>query len=282
MSLVAGLLAACSGQFWVNTLTPPWGHARHADIAYGDLARQHLDIYSPSEPAPGRPVVVFFYGGSWQEGNKDGYRFVGQALASRGITAVIPDYRLYPQVTFPDFIEDGAAAVAWTRAHIGDYGGNGQDLFLAGHSAGAHIAAMLAVAPEYLAAANVPREDIRGLIGMAGPYDFLPITDPTLQTIFAPESDWPRTQPINFVDASVPPTLLLHGLADKTVLPKNTRHMAEQINASGGNAKTKYYPDVTHVMLIAPLAAVLRFKGDELDTIAAFVKEHATDSLSSG
>ena len=109
MSLVAGLLTACSGQFWVNTLTPPWGHARHADIAYGDLARQHLDIYSPSEPAPGRPVVVFFYGGSWQEGNKDGYRFVGQALASRGITAVIPDYRLYPQVTFPGFIEDGAA-----------------------------------------------------------------------------------------------------------------------------------------------------------------------------
>ncbi|WP_123659153.1 alpha/beta hydrolase [Salinisphaera japonica] len=278
MSLVAGLLTACSGQFWVNTLTPSWGHTRHADIAYGDLARQHLDIYSPSEPAPGRPVVVFFYGGSWQEGNKDGYRFVGQALASRGITAVIPDYRLYPQVTFPGFIEDGAAAVAWTRAHIDEYGGNGKDLFLAGHSAGAHIAAMLAVAPDYLAAVDVPREDIRGLIGMAGPYDFLPIIDPTLQTIFAPESGWPRTQPINFVDASVPPTLLLHGLADETVLPKNTRHMAEKINASGGNAKTKYYPDVTHVMLIAPLAAVLRFKGDELDTVAAFVKKHATDS----
>ena len=282
MSLVAGLLTACSGQLWVNTLTPPWGHTRHADIAYGELARQHLDVYTPSEPAPGRPVMVFFYGGSWQEGNKDGYRFVGQALASRGITAVIPDYRLYPQVTFPGFIEDGAAAVAWTRAHIGDYGGNEQNLFLAGHSAGAHIAAMLAVAPDYLAAAGVPRAEIRGLVGLAGPYDFLPITDPTLQTIFAPEARWPLTQPINFVDARVPPTLLLHGLADETVLAKNTRHMAEKINASGGNATTKYYPGVTHVMLIAPLAAVLRFKGDELDTIAAFVNDHATDSLNSG
>ena len=274
MSLVASLLAACSGQFWVNTLVPPWGYARDTDIAYGEMARQRLDIYRPDRPAPGAPVVVVFYGGSWQEGNKDGYRFVGQALASRGITAVIPDYRLYPEVTFPAFVEDGADAVAWTRAHIADYGADPDNLFLAGHSAGAHIAAMLAVAPDYLKADGVPQSAIRGLIGMAGPYDFLPIVDPTLKTIFAPESAWPRTQPIHFVDGREPPMLLLHGEADETVLPKNTINMADKVNASGGNARIKLYPGVDHVMLIAPLAAVLRFKGDELDMIDSFIQAH--------
>ncbi len=274
MSLVASLLAACSGQFWVNTLVPPWGYVRDTDIAYGEMARQRLDIYRPDRPAPGAPVVVFFYGGSWQEGNKDGYRFVGQALASRGITAVIPDYRLYPEVTFPAFVEDGADAVAWTRAHIADYGADPDNLFLAGHSAGAHIAAMLAVAPDYLKAAGVPQGAISGLIGMAGPYDFLPIVDPTLKTIFAPESAWPRTQPIHFVDGREPPMLLLHGEADETVLPKNTINMADKVNASGGNARIKLYPGVDHVMLIAPLASVLRFKGDELDMIDSFIRAH--------
>ena len=274
MSLVASLLAACSGQFWVNTLVPPWGYARDTDIAYGEMARQRLDIYRPDRPAPGAPVVVVFYGGSWQEGNKDGYRFVGQALASRGITAVIPDYRLYPEVTFPAFVEDGADAVAWTRAHIADYGADPDNLFLAGHSAGAHIAAMLAVAPDYLKADGVPQSAIRGLIGMAGPYDFLPIVDPTLKTIFAPESAWPRTQPIHFVDGREPPMLLLHGEADETVLPKNTINMADKVNASGGNARIKLYPGVDHVMLIAPLASVLRFKGDELDMIDSFIRAH--------
>lgn len=277
MSLLTGLLAACSGQFWVNTLVPRWGYARHADIAYGDQPRQTLDVYAPDKPAAGHPVVVFFYGGSWQTGNKNGYRFVGEALASRGITAVLPDYRLYPEVTFPAFIDDGAAAVAWTTQHIGAYGGNGCHLFVAGHSAGAQIAAMLATNKQYLADAGVSIHDLSGFIGMAGPYDFLPITDPTLQKIFAPKADWPASQPIHFVDGDEPPMLLMHGSADTTVLPKNTTNMAARVNESGGSAKVKIYPGVDHVMLIAPLAAALRFKGDELDRIADFVNLHVTD-----
>ncbi|HET7314426.1 alpha/beta hydrolase [Salinisphaera sp.] len=277
VSLLASLLAACSGQFWVNTLVPRWGYDRHSDIAYGNLPRQKLDIYTPDEPAAGHPVVVFFYGGGWQSGNKDGYRFVGQALASRGITAVLPDYRLYPAVRFPAFIEDGAAAVAWTRQHIGAYGGNACHLFVAGHSAGAHIAAMLATDGAYLAAAGASIHDLAGFIGLAGPYDFLPIKGPTLQKIFAPKSNWPNTQPINFVDGDEPPMLLLHGGADTTVRPENTINMAAKVNQSGGSAKVKIYPGVTHIMLIAPLAATLRFMGDELDQIADFVSLRVTD-----
>ncbi|WP_423822484.1 alpha/beta hydrolase [Salinisphaera sp. SPP-AMP-43] len=281
VTVLASLLAACSGQFWVNTLVPRWGYDRHSDIDYGAQARQTLDIYVPDNPAPGHPVVVFFYGGSWQSGDKQGYRFVGQALASQGITAVLPDYRLYPQVSFPAFVEDGAAAVAWTRRHIGDYGGDAAHLFVAGHSAGAHIAALLATDPAYLAAAGLSRNDLAGLIGLAGPYDFLPIRSPTLQRIFAPKAEWPRTQPIRFVDGSEPPMLLLHGAADATVEPKNTTNMAAEVEAKGGSVKVKIYPDVNHVMLLAPLAATLRFKGDELARIVDFINEQILDRLGS-
>lgn len=277
VSLLGPLLAACSGQFWINTLVPRWGYVRHADIAYGDQSRQTLDVYAPDKPAPGHPVVVFFYGGSWQTGDKDGYRFVGEALASRGITAVLPNYRLYPQVTFPAFIDDGAAAVAWTKHHIGAYGGHACHLFVAGHSAGAQIAAMLATNGRYLANAGVSIHDLSGFIGLSGPYDFLPIKDATLKKIFAPKSEWPRTQPIHFVDGDEPPMLLLHGGADTTVLPKNTTNMAAKVNEYGGSAKVKIYPGVDHVMLIAPLAAALRFKGDELDRIENFVNLHISD-----
>lgn len=278
VSLLSLLSAACSGQFWANALTPRWGYDRHADIAYGDLERQTLDVYVPNERADGAPVVVFFYGGSWQNGSKEGYRFVGQALASRGIIAVLPDYRLYPPTVFPGFVEDGAKATAWAYRHAADYGGQPEHLLVSGHSAGAHIAALLATDKHYLADAGISIADLAGFVGMSGPYDFLPIEDPVLQDIFAPKSSWPQSQPINFVDGDEPPMLLMHGDADETVYPKNSRNLAEKINDSGGSAILKLYPGVTHIGLIAPLAAPLRMTGSELDDFADFVKQVASDS----
>jgi len=276
--VVSSLLAACSGQFWANALTPRWGYERHADIAYGDLERQTLDVYVPNEHAAGAPVVVFFYGGSWQSGDKNGYRFVGQALASRGFIAVLPDYRLYPGTTFPGFVEDGARAVAWAQNHAVDYGGDPTHLFVSGHSAGAHIAAMLATDGRYLNAAGSSITDLAGFVGMAGPYDFLPIRDPVLQEIFAPRSSWPESQPIEFVDGDEPPMLLMHGAADTTVYPKNSRNMAARINDVGGMAELEIYPKTSHIGLVAPLAAPLRLTGSELDDFAAFVKKVVSDS----
>lgn len=270
-------LVGCSGQALVNALTPRWGYDRHADIAYGDLDRQALDVYVPHDKAAGAPVVVFFYGGSWQSGSKAGYRFVGQALASRGFIAVLPDYRLYPATRFPGFVEDGARAVAWAQAHAADYGGDASHLFVSGHSAGAHIAAMLATDGHYLADAGSSINDLAGFVGISGPYDFLPIKDPVLQTIFAPRERWPRTQPIHFVNGDEPPTLLMHGGADETVLPKNSRNFAGKINDSGGSAELKIYPGVDHVGMISPFAAPIRFTGSQLDDFAGFINDIILD-----
>lgn len=173
---VLAAMAGCSGQALINGLTPSGGYSKTADLAYGEQPRQRLDVYVPEDAAPGAPVVLYFYGGRWEQGSKAGYKFLAQALTSRGFVAVIADYRLYPQVKFPAFVEDGARAVAWVREHAGDYGADPNKLVLMGHSAGAHIAAMLTLDEQYLAAVGgTPKTWLAGTIGLAGPYDFLPL-----------------------------------------------------------------------------------------------------------
>ena len=164
-------------------------------------------------------MVVFFYGGNWDSGAKAMYRFVGAALAARGVLTVIPDYRLYPQVRFPAFMDDAAAAVAWTLANIRRFGGDPHRLFLMGHSAGAQIATLLALDPVYLQAQDVAPDTVCGVIGLAGPYDFLPLHDPELETIFGPEAERPRSQPINYVTPQAPPMLLLAGRTTPPSIP---------------------------------------------------------------
>lgn len=178
--VAAALLAAHSPLRLLNALTPTNTFRLFADIPYGPGERQVLDVYLPArvardwptEPNAGAPVVVFFYGGSWQSGKRNDYLFVGEALASRGFVAVVPDYRTYPATTFPGFIDDAARAVAWARGHAAAFGGDPRRVFLMGHSAGAQIAALLATDGRYLAASKMRNSEIAGVIGLAGPYDF--------------------------------------------------------------------------------------------------------------
>lgn len=191
----------------INFLVPRAGYRKQTGIGYGSLERQKLDVYNSKGEVQNLPVVVFFYGGSFQSGRRQDYRFVGEALTARGFIAVIPDYRVYPEGKFPIFIEDGAAAVSWVRNDINRFGGDPSRLFLMGHSAGAYIASMLALNPSYLAQVGLSSDDLRGFIGLAGPYDFLPLNKPKLVEIFGAYNTV-ETQPINFVNASAPPALL--------------------------------------------------------------------------
>ncbi len=238
----------------VALATPQIAFERKASVPFAQGARGMLDVYRPRNPHPGAPVVVFFYGGNWQGGNKALYRFVGAALASRGLVVVIPDYRLYPEVRFPAFLEDNARAVRWARDHAADYGGDGRKLFLMGHSAGAYAAAMLALDRRWLGAEDMdPRHDIKGVIGLSGPYDFLPLKSETLKIIFGPEDRRPDTQPINHVDASAPPFLLMAGAQDTTVLPGNTLRLAERLRSRGATAEAVIFPTTRHDATITDL-----------------------------
>lgn len=277
--LLAGLAilaqTACSPITVLNALSGSPATVS-SGIPYGDDARQKLDIYAPRGVAS-PPVVVFFYGGSWSGGSRGEYAFVGNALASRGIMAVIADYRVYPQVSYPAFVEDSARAVAWALRHVGGYGGNPRRLFVAGHSAGAYNAAMVALDPRWLAEFGAAPSMLRGWIGLAGPYDFLPIVDEDIKPVFHFPGTPPDSQPLmHAADAAAgPPALLLAGSADTTVDPlRNSARLAAALRAARVDVVSDIYRNVGHAMLAGAFGHPLRWVAPVLDDVAGFV-QHA-------
>lgn len=272
-------LSACSPIKLLNAVVPESTYQLHSAIAYGDLPRQKLDIYIPNQLASAnsatnfkaRKVVIFFYGGSWDSGSREDYKFVGEALASQGFIVVIPDYRVYPDVLFPAFMADPALAARWVKDHIKQYQGDSEQVFLVGHSAGAQIAVMLGVNAEYLAKQTLTPNDFAGIVGLAGPYDFLPLKSQRLKTIFGPESEQWKSQPINFVDGKNPPMLLAVGTKDGTVWPRNTYNMAEKINKNNGLVIVVKLEGYGHIDMAAKLAKPLRGDGELLKAVVDFI-----------
>lgn len=279
--VVLGGVAACSPLGALNALSPGRELRAKADVPYGTNARQRLDIFSPEKASANSPVVVFFYGGNWVSGTRDDYAFVGRALASRGFVVVIPDYRLYPEVKYPDFLDDSAQAVAWTAREIARFGGDPKRLYVMGHSAGAYNAAMVALDGRYLAKFGMQASSLRGWIGLAGPYDFLPIENKTTRPVFHFPDTPPASQPINHVGKDSPRTLLIAANKDKLVNPvRNTGHLASKLRANGVTVKEIYFDGVSHTSLVGSLAAPLRSLAPTLDTIEQFIKADAGNNAS--
>jgi acetyl esterase/lipase len=257
------------------------------DIAYADGERHKLDVYrprgAPAAPAAGASVIVFFHGGSWQTGEKDTYRFLAATLASRGYVVVVPDYQLYPEVRFPDFLADGAKALRWTHDNIAAFGGDARRLFVMGHSAGAYNAAMLTLDGQWLKEVGLdPNRDLAGLIGVSGPYDFLPLRDPILSIIFG-GNNRPATQPISYAEGRKPPALLLTGGADDTVDPGNSMRLAARLRQGGNDATDRIYPHFGHFSIMAafaPVVATFLSPLDDLDTFVRRIRPGAQQSAS--
>lgn len=274
-------LTACSPLTAVNAVSPDGGARATTSIRYGDAPRNMLDVYMPPARQAGAgpaPVIVFFYGGNWVSGARGDYAFVGRALAARGFVVVIPDYRLYPEVRYPVFLEDAARAVAWTERSIGQYGGDAHDVVLMGHSAGAYNAAMLALDARWLGHEGVSPASLRGWIGLAGPYDFLPIDNRTTRPVFDYPNTRPESQPIEHVGAGAPPALLIAPRDDKTVNPvRNTGGLAARLRASNVKVEELYYDRVGHATLVASLSPSLHFLAPTLDAVTRFVRDGAAN-----
>lgn len=267
-----GALAGCSSLGMLNAASAsPWIR-QSRDIAYGPGERHRLDVYAPAASGGGRPVVVFFYGGGWDSGSRRDYRWTGLALARQGFVTVVADYRLYPEVVWPAFLEDGAAAVRWARDHAAAFGGDPGRLALMGHSAGAYNAVDLAVDGRWLGAAGVdPRREVRAVVGLSGPYDFLPVRTDELRAIFGPEASRPDTQPINHVDGRAAPMLLLTGDRDQVVDPGNSDRLAARVRAAGGVAEVIHYPKLDHPMTAGTLAPPLQWMAPVMRDAAGFI-----------
>ncbi|USI74858.1 alpha/beta hydrolase [Sphingomonas morindae] len=275
-ALLAWLATACSPLTSFNALVPKdGGGARVARaVGYGPSPRQRLDVYAPrARCGRPRPVVVFFYGGSWNSGTRTGYGFVGQALAAQGFVAIVPDYRLVPEVRYPAFVEDGAAAVRWAVAHAADYCGDPRSVVLMGHSAGAYIAAMLAVDPRWLGS---DRAAVKGLVGLAGPYDFAPFDVEASRAAFGQAPDPAATQPVTWAGAGDPPALLAYGSDDTVVQPRNSAALAARLRAGGVPTTERAYPGLGHVGILTALARPFRGRAPVLTDVAAFVRRVAS------
>ena len=271
--MLPALLTACSAVDVLNATVPTDTYRRTADIAYGADPRQKLDVYQPPGDVRNAPMVVFFYGGSWSSGERDDYRFVGEALASEGIVAVIADYRLSPEFRYPSFVQDSAKAVRWAFENAAQYGANPGKVFVMGHSAGGYNAAMVALDKRWLAAEGLTPAKLAGWIGLAGPYDFLPIGDPKTQVAF----NWPNTpadsQPLSHASAASPPALLIAPVKDSVVDPvRSTVAMAERLKARGVRVESELFDGVSHITLIASMAQVLRGRSPLLSRVSAFVR----------
>ena len=267
-------LAGCSATGMLNAVTPSSSYTRSSDIAYGTLPRQKLDIYTPTaeRPAAGWPVVVFFYGGSWNSGSRDQYQFVAEALAARGALTLVADYRLYPEVRYPDFLTDSALAMAYGFDHAAELGGNSKRVFVMGHSAGGYNAAMLALDARWLKATGHAPSELAGWIGLAGPYDFYPITNPDAKPVFFHPNYPANSQPIDFTSPTAPRSFLGAATNDKLVNPqRNTQQLADKLKAADVPVTLKLYPRASHITLIGAFAWPARWIAPVLDDVQAFI-----------
>lgn len=264
----------------VNATSGDRGLDEHTGLVFDASHRLALDVYAP-HGAHDLPVVLFFYGGSWQDGKRQWYRWVGETLARHGLVAMVPDYRKYPQVRLDGFMTDAAHAVAWAHAHASDYGGNPRELFLMGHSAGAHIAALLATDAHWLASVGMHPRDLSGVVGLAGPYDFLPLTDPKFIDMFGrTHAVQEQSQPIHFVHGNEPPMLLLQGSDDDIVGPRNARSLANALRAKGETVTVHMYPGIGHIRLLLSLSRPLRGSAPALDDTLQFIRDMAAATVS--
>lgn len=250
--LACATLAGCSGVYH-RAINVGVDQDRVTSETYDPVRQLALDVHRPAPSAALPPVVVFLHGGSWRHGDREGYRFVGQRLARAGALVLVPDYRKAPGHAFPDFMYDTARAVAWARDNAARLGGDPSRVFVMGHSAGAHMVALLATDGRYLASVAMAPRDLAGVVAVSGPYDFLPLTDPELREVFGAEADWPRSQPVNFADGDEPPFLLLHGSKDRIVWALNSERLQAKLQAAGSSARYVPIAGTGHIGILLGL-----------------------------
>ncbi len=287
LAMLPALLSACSAVDVLNATVSSDTYRYLPDLPYGDQLRQKLDVYMPLPAASGKPsgklsgyngspMVVFFYGGSWSSGDRADYRFVGEALASTGIITLVADYRLSPEVRYPAFVQDSALAMRWAFDNAEKYGADPARIFVMGHSAGAYNAAMLALDKRWLSAVGLSPAKLAGWVGLAGPYDFLPIGDRKTQVAFEWPNTAPDSQPMFHASSASPAALLIAPEKDTVVDPqRSTVSLARRLKGAGVRVESELYDTVSHVTLIASMASVLRSRAPVLERVSAFVKANA-------
>ena len=241
----------------------------HFDIPYGEHPRQKIDLYLPDD-GNAKALIVYFYGGSWRDGNRSLYRMLGRTFDSSGYAVAIPDYRTFPEVKYPFFMEDAALSLAWLEARARDYDLPDRPMILVGHSAGAHMAALLLTNTRFLLEQKFDQARITGFVGLAGPYSFNPLEFDTTVDVFQTAIPIEDAMPIKNVSGAEPPMLLLHGGDDTTVYTRNTKEMTKAVNEAGGSARQIIYPGIGHVGILFAMHPLLRWRAPVFKDMLSF------------
>jgi acetyl esterase/lipase len=248
-------------------------------LAYGPGATGKLDVYAPVGADGEAPVVVFAHSGWPRLADKKHFAMIGHMLASRGFVTVIPDFHVFPNCKFPDFVQDIAAATAWARGACAAYGGDPERLFLVGHSGGAYASTLLALDPQWLAAVGMAPDALRGVVGISGPYDFLPLPEPAMNAVFGGEENWPAALPVNHAHASAPPMLLVAGAKDHLDPDQNTSALARALRTVGGQVAEIRYPNLGDRVGLNSLIGSLHFRATVLGEVERFIRLHSLDQV---
>jgi acetyl esterase/lipase len=193
--------------------------------------KDRLDLYLP-EGAKEVPVVVFFHGGGLRQGDKSESEHVGRAFAAGGVGAAIVNYRLSPEVAHPAHVEDGARSVAWVRNHIGEYGGDPNKVFLAGHSAGAYLVSLLSTDPRYLKAQGLSTGSLAGVVPISGFFWVEKVAPDRPKDVWGADPKlWPEASPAKYVSSEAPPTLFLYADGDDPWRRQQNEEMAKAMKA---------------------------------------------------
>ena len=247
------------------------GYSVTADVPFGDLPHQVLDIYTPAAVADDTPVLVFLFGGGFRYGDKSRPRLIGESFAKTGTIVVAPNYRT--NAAFPTFIEDAAKAVAHVRQELRTSRDDPRSIIVSGWSAGAYIGGAVSYDGRYLDAQGLPSDTVSGFIGLAGPYRGGLCAGARCDSIFPPatKADWPVA---SFVDPGDPPMLLVQGTLDNYVDIANLETLAAAGDAAGLDVTTLVVEKRSHRSVMSDMES----PGTEVRrAVEAFLAQIASD-----
>ncbi len=272
--MFTALLYSSDIKFFLVNIPPNFSshYVRYKNISYGDKDWQKLDIYVPNS-VQNSPVITFFYGGGWYQGQKEDYKFVADTLTKHGFVVVIPDYGKYPQQKYPAFEHDAALATLWIQQNIKNYNGDVRNVHLMGHSAGGHIAVMLLADKSYLKTHGLTPNFYRSFVGLSTPYDFTP-TEKAYKKVFSDLKSYETMQASHYIDGKEPPMLLVQGTNDSVVDKSNIERFSKAIKYNYGNYKIQYY-DTDHTSTISAFTQLPIIKNEKIvHDILAFIKKN--------
>lgn len=243
--LLISIFTSCTPVSFLNGITPSKSYLLEKNVSYGSLGSQVMDIYQARAKKENSPIIVFIHGGSWDSGSKDIYKFFAEGFTSEGYDVAVPNYRLFPEIIFPDMLHDTAKAVAYLSNLFSN-----RKVVLIGHSAGGYNALMVSMNKHYLKEQGISVCSlISGVVSISSPTGVYELKKEPLVTIF-PDRFKYNDAPMAYVDNATPSLLVINGLADKVVDPQNAIILSEKVNKRGGQSVLKLYPDTNHTQAV--------------------------------